>query len=231
MDNKPIAKVKKSTFAIIILSILLIAMLTFGVTYAYFTAPGPSAVGGEIRTATVKLGGTVSVSYVENNIVSGESIFDKSGGFNGLNIVNYSSVETYIFLTFSIGFAAKDPGVEINQKTNKDQVQEEGDYFLEYVLKNEYNAATKPDGWRPLAGKTGVYYIKANAAGISGRTYEVLDDIKFYGYSISEGDEEGSLMGGTISVTIDIQSIQTFNEENGNEVNVQSAYTALNPGF
>ena len=52
-------KMTKSTFAIIIMAIAMVAMLAFGGTYAYFTATAQDKTGS-IKTSHVKLSTTAS---------------------------------------------------------------------------------------------------------------------------------------------------------------------------
>ena len=48
-------KMTKSTFAVIIMAIAMVAMLAFGGTYAYFTATAGAGLEGTVHTAEVKL--------------------------------------------------------------------------------------------------------------------------------------------------------------------------------
>ncbi len=66
-------KMTKSTVAIIVMAVLMVAMLAFGGTYAYFTATA-TAVTGNITTGTVKLTGSVVSTITANNVMPGDTI-------------------------------------------------------------------------------------------------------------------------------------------------------------
>ncbi|MBQ9795514.1 MAG: hypothetical protein IJW36_00945, partial [Clostridia bacterium] len=75
---------------------------------------------------------------------------------------------------------------------------------------------------------TGVYYIDAPAAATAGTAYDVCTDVKFYGFSQSTTEDVGSLMGDTITVSIESKSIQQISEETGSIfATPYDAYTAL----
>ena len=72
-------KMKKSTFAIVIMAILMVAMLAFGGTYAYFTANANVANGGSFTTGKVILTADGSISLAtEKKVVPGDTVFDSS---------------------------------------------------------------------------------------------------------------------------------------------------------
>ena len=70
-------KMTKSTFAIIIMAIAMVAMLAFGGTYAYFTATA-NATGGKVTAKTLTIGGQAEGTTVtlgaDSKIVPGQTI-------------------------------------------------------------------------------------------------------------------------------------------------------------
>lgn len=72
-------KIKKSTFAILALSLVLVAVLAFGGTYAYFSASDSLAGTRTLGTLTVDLAGTdTTLSLKADYIVPNERITDNS---------------------------------------------------------------------------------------------------------------------------------------------------------
>lgn len=68
------SKITKSTFAIIALSLILVAVLAFGGTYAYFTATATGT--GSVTMGTMKLAGegVVTLNLETDPVVPGQSI-------------------------------------------------------------------------------------------------------------------------------------------------------------
>ena len=96
-------KMTKSTFAIIIMAIAMVAMLAFGGTYAYFTAQANTMESSEFTVGKVllteKAGATVSTT---GTILPGDKLVT-----GGLTYTNASTVDTYVavVVTFKIGNA------------------------------------------------------------------------------------------------------------------------------
>ena len=92
-------KMSKSTFAIIIMGIVMVAMLAFGGTFAYFTAKA-SNVSGTVTTAQIHL-------------TSKEQTFTMTGNYQNLlpketvsataNLVNDSTRDSYVFVELTYG--------------------------------------------------------------------------------------------------------------------------------
>lgn len=75
-------KLTKSTFAIIALSLVLVAVLAFGGTYAYFSANANAS--GSITTGTLKLTATsetLTLSATEDSLVPNQSVEVKMDNF------------------------------------------------------------------------------------------------------------------------------------------------------
>ena len=95
-------KMTKSTFAVIIMAIAMVALLAFGGTYAYFTA---SASGASLnKTATLgKIAldeaTTVLEATVTTNVLPTEKVFGENGAT--LTIADKSNRISYIFIEVS----------------------------------------------------------------------------------------------------------------------------------
>ena len=203
-------KMTKSTFAIIIMAVVMVAMLAFGGTYAYFTATA-SEVEGTATTGTVKLNANSIGTLVTDKVVSGSSLL-KSGS---VQVTSASDVDTYVFVTFSATFDGSG-----NQKESAAECIAEGDYYL---------AVTQAGGWTLVSGETNVYGRKVTAAEAN-TPIDVCTGIKFYGYSKSTETTPGTLMGQTITVTISSEAIQALSEAGTEFGSVDAAWKALHPG-
>ena len=86
-------KMTKSTFAIIIMAVAMVAMLAFGGTYAYFTATAYSH-SSEVKTGVIHLVTGEAIEISVNNAVTGTEVFGE---------VSYdltdTTVKSYVFVT------------------------------------------------------------------------------------------------------------------------------------
>ena len=100
-------KMSKSTFAIIIMAIAMVAMLAFGGTYAYFTANAAGSTTSGVKTGIVEITNTDPTDKIAANakVVTGSYIFgSKTGDVEteaSIAVNNKSNVKTYIFATIS----------------------------------------------------------------------------------------------------------------------------------
>ncbi len=240
MTKNKTKKMTKSTFVIIIMAIAMVAMLAFGGTYAYFTATTAKvASGNTATTGTVQLG-TNSVSNIKaTGVVSGDDILKGADGTGTgkVTIVNKSNVATYIFVTFDATFKEDGATETTNPVASKDLVKNDGEFFLDYAVTNgtantlatESATAADEDTWYKLSGKTNVYFMKATAT-TTDKSYDVCKSIIFYGKSESNGATAGSLMNGTITVSLESKSIQVIKEDgNGTTLTPAEAYDVLYP--
>ena len=197
-------KMTKSTFAIIIMGIVMVAMLAFGGTFAYFTATN-SSKNASFTTGTVKLGAN-TVATVEGLAVSGKSVLD-----GAVTVASASNVDTYVFVTFTVG---KIDGAEpVANKAAYDAATGEA-YFVQYEVGSD---------WTAITGKTGVYGKKVAANTSDPLT--VCDSIVFWGKSASTEAATGSLMGKSIKIEIVSEAIQAFSEA------TQAAFADANAAY
>lgn len=103
MTKKKTKKMTKSTFAIIIMGIALVALLAFGGTFAYFTSTSSARVS-KFTTAVVNLrtNGGSNINFAANKVESRETISDK-----GLQLVNHSNVKTIVAVEFQVTYNGK----------------------------------------------------------------------------------------------------------------------------
>lgn len=69
-------KMSKSTFAIIIMAVVMVAMLAFGGTYAYFTATATKKTTGDFTTGSIKLEANDEATFVTGltDVVPGDAL-------------------------------------------------------------------------------------------------------------------------------------------------------------
>ena len=184
-------KMTKSTFAIIIMGIVMVAMLAFGGTFAYFTATSDKA-SATITTGKVQLGAN-TITSVKGNIVSGQQIV------SAVTVESKSDVDTWIFVTFSVGGIE---GVTASASKEAYNTATGEAYFLEYAVET---------GWTAVTGKTNVFGRKVDAN--TAKAISVCSSVTFWGKSASTtAGGLGSLMGKTIEISLASESIQDFSE-------------------
>lgn len=69
-------KMSKQTVAIIIMAVIMVAMLAFGGTFAYFTATATEKTSGEITTGYVKLESDATFVTATTHVIPGTTIID-----------------------------------------------------------------------------------------------------------------------------------------------------------
>lgn len=95
-------KMNKSTIAIIVMAVVMVAMLAFGGTYAYFTATSASRVS-KFKVGTVALKSNATFKTVDKNVVPGDVILDNAT----ISYINESNVNTYIAVVFDVLYEGK----------------------------------------------------------------------------------------------------------------------------
>ncbi len=208
-------KMTKSTFAIIIMAIVMVAMLAFGGTYAYFTASATGVTNHQIKTGKVSLttdvndgtGDDAIATFVTGPVVPGMEILAED---QKLSVTNLSTVETFIYVTFSVEIdgleAPTGMGEGYNFETEKAKLLTVGDHT----------------GWTALDGETGVYWKRAGIA-ITDEDTEA-DEIDFCTsitfnadnnyvdgtFNKDTSDTKFDVEGKTIKVTFKAMSIQAY---------------------
>jgi predicted ribosomally synthesized peptide with SipW-like signal peptide len=132
-------KMSKSTFAIIIMAIAMVAMLAFGGTYAYFTATAQEISRTNVKTAIVQISTTQSDTYAaEAKVVTGSYILGNEDAGEAIQVANGSNVATYVF-------------VKATALVNDQEVVVGTNAGSALVL-------LTVDGWTAVDGHAGVYY-------------------------------------------------------------------------
>ena len=91
-------KMTKSTFAIIIMAVVMVALLAFGGTYAYFTASAKD-ITGTVTFGEVKLNAAGSTFTAQSNVVPGTKF---ASGL--IEVDNHATVPTYIVVKMSVKY-------------------------------------------------------------------------------------------------------------------------------
>ena len=177
-------KMTKSTFAIIIMGIVMVAMLAFGGTFAYFTASATKAEAKDIKTAYLQVKENTVTKAATTNVVPGDTIV------SGATFKTDSNVATYAVVKFTVTFG----GAEVAAGA--------ADSAVKFTMD-----ATQ--GWV----KSGNYYVTKVAAGTKGTdtTINVCGAITFDGKEENKEVDEDTvltLMDKEIVVTLESWSIQ-----------------------
>lgn len=212
-------KMSKSTFAIIIMAIAMVAMLAFGGTYAYFTATATTKTTGEFTTGSIKLEANDDAKFTASltNVVPGDEL---STGALTLETTS-SGTDSYIAIRVTItaknsstpdlslaGTSLESPAGLLSSTpyTGSTWVAGSGSYANVFVL-----AATTT----PTAVPTG------STINITGDKLVFTADDEW----IQDNDKEGyisesKLMGATLSITIEAKSVQSKNWNDGDDAQV-----------
>jgi predicted ribosomally synthesized peptide with SipW-like signal peptide len=181
-------KMTKSTFAVIIMAVLLVAMLAFGGTYAYFTAEATQDIKGSVTTATVQLNGGSEVTItVDEFLLPGATIVAD----NSLQVTNKSNVGTYIFAIVTV--TAKDADeAEYDAWEYEDGVADK-DKVPYTIAKGDFTA---------LADKKDVFYVDAST-NIQKDAVLKLGEIKLN--DMLKGHSEDTDLGAGMNITFTIE--------------------------
>lgn len=189
-------KMTKSTFAIIIMGIVMVAMLAFGGTFAYFTAT-TTAKTGTFKTGTVNLAaGDYTIS--SSTLVPGDDIVATA-----IKYTNSSDVKTYVFVKYTVA-------------------PKENTTLPEGITVDKLVTATKlGDGWEDYTTtQAGVYYkiVESTETELTfAEGIKLNPDLA----SNSHDGTKGTAMGIELTITIQARSIQF-----ANTTDVATAYAA-----
>ena len=192
-------KMTKSTFAIIIMAIAMVAMLAFGGTYAYFTATADQAAGDTVHTALIALQDNATVTLASDqkaNLLPGETVSLSA------TISNLSTRESYVFVKFA--------------------VDADGDATLDFT-KDANLAGTDGTKWTKIteSGAVNVYYMIVAAK----TDVELSATATFTATATSNNGAEVTtqLMNQDITVTARFASVQV----GGDVANAPAAYALI----
>lgn len=185
-------KMTKSTFAIIVMAIALVALLAFGGTYAYFTASTTIKDKNTFKTGIISVKNNTLTNITTKNVVSGEKVAD--------NIVfaNDSNRAAYIFVKISATYT---------KGSATDAALPAGVLNL-----------TPKSPWAETSSSSGIYYIKTTDADPQTGSITVCDAINFNAdvhyvdgsYNAAGSTTGVDLMDATIKISIETHAVQAI---------------------
>ena len=210
-------KMTKSTFAIIIMAVVMVAMLAFGGTYAYFTAQANSHTSN-VTTAVVKLTSGTAQNVTVANAVTGTPI---------LGAVSYdatgTTTKTFVFVTMTATIT----------KSDKTEVED-----ADVTFADVFGGLTVQNGWTPLTvdgldANTTVYYQvydPDNASNFKGSFLTALTVTASPNWVV--GQDMPNEMDCDISLTVSAESVQAIKDYSGEngaavEFDAAGAYAAI----
>ena len=222
-------KMSKSTFAIIIMAVAMVAMLAFGGTFAYFTATATDATGSAtVGTVEISTAGSTTIATASTYAVPGSTIYNNQS----VSLTNTSTVDIYVFATLS----AQIDGQDLFVRTGEDP-----DYSYSSAISAELGSVTAST-WAEVTGHEGEgvygYMVAGNTTPTAIADFvftvtlnENIEELHTQGAFISNNiytDQAGTaysqaLEGKTITVTVSFDAIQA----EGFDGNIQTAYEAL----
>ena len=145
-------KMTKSTFAVIIMAVAMVAMLAFGGTYAYFTSTAKTE-SDTFTTAVVQLKNTSETALAVNsevNIVPGAYIFGSATESAEIKLdATGTTADVYVFVRVKTTIGANDITIDGTS-----------DSVLKFELDSTVaNQAGVKNGWQLVPGKTDAYYM------------------------------------------------------------------------
>ena len=242
-------KMTKSTFAIIIMAVIMVAMLAFGGTYAYFTATTADKSGVVAKTATVSLtNGTVLTDVMTENILPGEVVLTDT-----LDLESTSTVKTYVFVTLTSQVKIGEGYVDLYSKTGANDPKS----IINIAVENENEDGEWQKVTLPESGAV-VYYFAINEdaegdlldlgaftftvtfsdeveANMADGTTETNNLYRKATTTDSQEEQEAGyvsvsdtvdIMGANVAVTIKCSAIQQKNFSVATPADVETAYNA-----
>ena len=193
-------KMSKSTFAIIIMAVVMVAMLAFGGTYAYFTATA-SEKEATFTTGLVRLQGNDAtfVSSV-NDIVPGDALTSAAITLQTTS----EGTNSYVAIRFTLTAGDADLTGTSIENVSEDMLSG-----------TPYTDST----WEPAGeGYPNVYILAATTTPTSvpsGATINITDEVLRFeaddDWDQDSTDSTHKLMDATITITIEARSVQVDN--------------------
>ena len=215
-------KMSKSTFAIIIMAIAMVAMLAFGGTYAYFTATATTKTTGEFTTGSIKLEANDDKTFVASltNVVPGDELS------TGALTLTPTSSGTDSYIAIRVTITAKNSSTPDLDLTGTSLESPSGLLSSTPYTGSTWVAATE-------SGYETVFVLAATTTPTPVPSTEVDspviinitgDKLVFTADDewIQDNDKEGyisesKLMGATLNITIEARSVQSDNWNDGSE--------------
>ena len=205
----------KSTFAVIIMAIAMIALLAFGGTYAYFTASSNAQADTTTQTGKIALTATgdIFTATLTEKVLPGERLFGE--GEKTVAIKDSSNRRSYIFIQLS---------VKAYKATNTTQAK------ADHVFSSDLTGTDFAFEGATLAavpGHPGVYYFVTTAENTDTQAVAADETYTLSGAGVNVQIPTAwanDMQDATIKVEIKVQSIQyaTFGDNKA-----QEAYEAI----
>ena len=223
-------KMSKSTFAIIIMAVVMVAMLAFGGTYAYFTATATTKSTGEFTTGSIKLEANDDAIFVTGlkDVVPGDALT------TGPLTLTTTSAGTDSYIAIKVTIKATDAKGAPLDLAGTSLASAIG--LLATAPTTEYTGST----W--VAGTdenyTNVFVLAATTtptAVATGQTIKITDAALIFkgGDNWDQTKADGSadyisdskLMGATLNITIEARSVQSKNWNDGGDASASDTAT------
>lgn len=220
-------KMSKSTFAIIIMAVVMVAMLAFGGTYAYFTATATKKTTGEFTTGSIKLESNKEATFVSGltNVVPGDALT------TGPLTLTTTSAGTDSYIAIKVTIKATDANDEELDLAGTSLASAIG--LLATAPTTEYTGST----WVAGSGNyTNVFVLATTdtdtdtdtpTAVATNQTINITDKALIFkakdNWDQTTADTGGDyisdskLMGATLNITIEARSVQSKNWNDGSE--------------
>ena len=214
-------KMSKSTFAIIIMAVVMVAMLAFGGTYAYFTATATKKTTGEFTTGSIKLEANDDATFVSGltNVVPGDALT------TGPLTLTTTSAGTDSYIAIKVTIKATD---------DNDAPLDLTDTSLESAIGLLATEPTTGSKWVAGTGNyTNVFVLAATktpTAVATGQTIKITDAALIFqaddnwDQATADGSadyiSDSKLMGATLNITIEARSVQSKNWNDGGDAQV-----------
>ena len=205
------------------MAVIMVAMLAFGGTFAYFTATAEKKTTGEFTTGSIKLESNDDATFVASltNVVPGDALT------TGALTLTPTSAGTDSYIAIRVTITATD---------SSDTSLDLSETSLASAAGLLAGTPVAGSTWAPASGTyPNVFVLAATTtptAVTTGTLINITDDALTFAagdnYDQSREDEEGyisdsKLMGATLSITIEARSVQSKNWNDDGEADADGA--------
>jgi len=171
-------KMTKSTFAIIIMAVVMVALLAFGGTYAYFTASAKSITSDTITFGEVKLSTTDNSAISLNAQVEVVPGAEVATGL--VKVQNDATVKTYIAAVMDVTYTGAYYTYDADtQEWTKSVTDYTAQKLTPEQISEAFSGLTVNAAWTQCGTAKNVYMLGSDAAGYDVETTE--GDVLFLG--------------------------------------------------
>ena len=210
-------KMSKSTLAIIIMAVALVALLAFGGTYAYFTATTYEKTTGSFTTGAIKLkSNSANFTQSMSNVMPGQVII----GSTPLKVNPENSTEAvYLALQITVTATKADHETAIDLAAIDLEVSDI--LTLEWASTTGNGIADGVYVYNPASGEApNITYALSTVAANAGDINVTKSDVVFNAndnwsesstYGTINAASDNGLMGATVEISIVVKALQTSN--------------------